>query len=149
MIQNNDFYIGIDPGCNGAACLMNGDKEIIDVMRFKDMTDADIADGLIEWAAYNVKAATIEQVNATPQMGVVSAFKFGLKYGTMQGLLAGLKIPYSFVRPQLWQKTMGCMTKGDKNVSKSAAQRLYPKQKITHADADAILIAAYTVGVHK
>jgi hypothetical protein len=38
---------------------------------------------------------------------------------------------------------MQCLTKGDKNVSKAAAQRLWPKLKITHANADALLIAEY------
>ena len=44
---------------------------------------------------------------------------------------------------------MKCLTKGDKNVTKSAAQRLYPDRKITHADADAILIARYCYEVNK
>jgi len=38
---------------------------------------------------------------------------------------------------------MGCMTKGDKNVSKRKAQELFPSMKVTHASADALLIAEY------
>jgi len=38
---------------------------------------------------------------------------------------------------------MSCRTKGDKNVSKHAAQKLWPHLKITHRDADARLIAEY------
>ncbi len=42
-----------------------------------------------------------------------------------------------------WQKEMGCLTKGDKNVTKRRAQELFPTLKITHAIADALLIAEY------
>jgi hypothetical protein len=38
---------------------------------------------------------------------------------------------------------MRCLTKGDKNVSKARAQELFPALKITHATADALLIAEY------
>ena len=87
--------------------------------------------------------AYIEKVGATPQMGVVSAFTFGRSYGWLLGVLDALRIPYEFVTPQKWQKAMGCLTGGDKNVSKAAAQRLWPSLKITHANADALLIAEY------
>ena len=42
-----------------------------------------------------------------------------------------------------WQKYLGCLTKGDKNVSKAKAQELFPDLKITHAIADSLLIAEY------
>ena len=45
--------------------------------------------------------------------------------------------------PQVWQKALGCMTGGDKNVTKRRAQELFPGHKITHATADALLIAHY------
>jgi hypothetical protein len=38
---------------------------------------------------------------------------------------------------------MSCLTKGDKNVTKSRAQELFPEVKVTHAIADALLIAEY------
>jgi hypothetical protein len=38
---------------------------------------------------------------------------------------------------------MGCLTKGDKNVSKKRAQELFPSIKCTHATSDALLIAEY------
>jgi len=38
---------------------------------------------------------------------------------------------------------MGCLTKGDKNVSKRRAQELFPALKVTHAIADALLIAEF------
>jgi hypothetical protein len=38
---------------------------------------------------------------------------------------------------------MQCLTGGDKNISKRRAQELFPSLKITHAVADALLIAEY------
>ncbi len=78
-----------------------------------------------------------------PKQGVTSSFTFGKNYGFLIGLLTAIQIPFKFVTPQQWQKGMQCLTKGDKNVSKSAAQRLWPKVKVTHAIADSMLIAEY------
>jgi hypothetical protein len=87
--------------------------------------------------------AYIEQVSSSPQMGVVSAFSFGRGYGNLEMALTAAGIPFERVRPQVWQKAMGCMTKGDKNISKAKAQELFPDKKIIHATADALLIALY------
>jgi hypothetical protein len=61
----------------------------------------------------------------------------------LQAVLTALRVPYERVRPQAWQKAMGCLTKGDKNVSKRRAQELFPSLKVTHATADALLIAEF------
>ena len=76
-------------------------------------------------------------------MGVKSAFTFGNGYGHLEMALTAAGIPFERVRPQVWQKEMGCLTKGDKNVSKRKAQELFPGTKVTHAIADSMLIAAY------
>jgi hypothetical protein len=57
--------------------------------------------------------------------------------------LTAAGIPFERVRPQAWQKAMGCMSKGDKNITKRKAQELFPQIKVTHATADALLIATY------
>ena len=76
-------------------------------------------------------------------MGVKSAFTFGNGFGHLEMALTAAAIPFERVRPQVWQKATGCMTKGDKNVSKRRAQELFPSIKVTHAIADALLIASY------
>jgi len=75
--------------------------------------------------------------------GVASTFKFGMQYGTLKGILTALHIPFELIRPVDWQRALGCMTKGDKNISKAAAQRLFPDIKCTHAVSDALLIAEF------
>jgi len=55
------------------------------------------------------------------------------------------KVPFDTVTPQTWQKALRCLSRGDKNVTKSRAQGLFPNVfKITHANADALLLAHYT-----
>ena len=76
-------------------------------------------------------------------MGVKSAFTFGEGFGWLCMALTAAGIPWRTVRPQAWQKELGCLTKGDKNVSKRKAQALFPELTITHATADALLIAEW------
>jgi len=75
--------------------------------------------------------------------GVSSTFKFGMQYGTLKGILTALHIPFELIRPVDWQRALGCMTKGDKNISKNKAQQLFPDIKVTHAKADALLLSEY------
>ena len=143
------MILGIDPGKSGAACLMGEHGTIIKTIRF-DQTEHDVSEELIaELELYGRRNeieslhAYIEKVHAMPKQGVSSTFKFGKQYGFILGLLTAYKIPFEFVTPQKWQKYMGCLSHGDKNVTKSKAQQLFPKIKIIHAIADAILIAEY------
>ena len=85
----------------------------------------------------------VEKVASSPQMGVTSAFTFGKGYGFLCGILTALGVPWEQVTPQKWQKAMGCLSGGDKNKTKARAQQLFPNLKITHAVADALLIAEY------
>ena len=54
-----------------------------------------------------------------------------------------LQDPFEEVAPQVWQKVLGCLSRGDKNVTKAKAQQLFPAIKVTHAIADALLLAEY------
>jgi hypothetical protein len=140
--------IGIDPGANGAiAWIDERGKSCVEKMpdTLQDLWEliCDITNfprSTIDRRKYK---AYIEQVSSSPQMGVVSAFSFGRGYGNLEMALTAAGVPFERVRPQVWQKAMGCMTKGDKNVSKQKAQELFPDKKITHATADALLIALY------
>ena len=143
-----EITIGVDPGANGGIAWIdyNG-KACVEKMpdSLQDLWEliCDITSyprSSIDGRSYK---AYIEQVSSSPQMGVVSAFSFGRGYGNLEMALTAAGIPFERVRPQVWQKALGCMTKGDKNVSKRRAQELFPDRKITHATADALLIAYY------
>lgn len=139
--------IGIDPGANGGIAWISDGKACVEKMpdSLQDLWDliCDITSypkSSIDGRSYK---AYIEQVSSSPQMGVVSSFSFGRGYGNLEMALTAARIPFERVRPQVWQKALGCMTKGDKNVSKRKAQELFPDRKVTHATADALLIAYY------
>lgn len=74
------------------------------------------------------------------------AFTFGANYGAILGVLAAMEIPTTLVLPQIWQKSLslGNSTAHAKGKWKSylatCARRLYPKTKVTLANADAVLI---------
>jgi hypothetical protein len=148
MIKN---IIGIDPGASGGIAWISDGKPCVEKMpeTLQDLWEliCDIRDGgeprqRLDKAVLG-HVAYIEQVSSSPQMGVVSSFSFGRGYGNLEMALTAAGIPFGRVRPQVWQKSLGCMTKGDKNVSKRKAQELFPQLKITHATADALLLAEF------
>lgn len=141
--------IGIDPGKSGGIAWITDGKPCVEKMpeTLQDLWElvADITGGFESFRESNGLQfrAYIEAVHSSPQMGVKSAFTFGNGFGHLEMALTAAGIPFERVRPQAWQKAMGCMTGGDKNVSKRRAQELFPSMKITHATADALLIAQY------
>lgn len=132
--------IGIDPGVNGGiAWIYRG----IPCSERMPETAKDLWELMNGIASLGECRAYIEQVHSSPQMGVKSAFTFGQGFGHLEMALTAAGIPFERVRPQVWQKTLGCMTKGDKNITKRKAQELFPEIRVTHAVADALLIAYY------
>lgn len=135
-------YVGIDPGQSGGIAVIFPDGNAT-AWKMPE-TDKDIWEALTGWPAEAGEIfALIETVHAMPKQGVASTFKFGMGYGALRMALIASGIRHEGVRPQAWQKELGCLTGGDKNVSKARAQQLFPSLKITHALADALLIAEY------
>ena len=148
-----EITIGIDVGANGGIAWIDYNGKAC-VEKIPD-TLQDLWELLCDITSYPKSSidgrsykAYIEQVASSPQMGVVSAFSFGRGYGNLEMALTAAGIPFERVRPQVWQKALGCMTKGDKNVSKRKAQELFPSIKATHWSSDALLIAAYGCRIH-
>lgn len=137
--------IGIDPGANGGIAWITDSKACVEKMpdTLQDLWELVVSISLEAGTGGTGIKSYLESVSSSPQMGVVSSFSFGRGYGNLEMALTAAGIPFERVRPQVWQKALGCMTKGDKNVSKRKAQELFPDRKITHATADALLIAHY------
>jgi len=136
-----NLFLGVDPGKSGAMALVGPDGEHVSTVKLKE-TPRDVWDWL-EGFTESISYAVIEKVNAMPRQGVSSSFKFGENFGFCQGLLTASGVRFELVRPQRWQRAQACLTKGDKNVTKNRAQQLWPDVKITHALADALLIADF------
>lgn len=135
-------YIGVDVGGNGGMAALDTQGAVIGVLKIPD-TEIAIYQQLTDWAALGYARAVVERVWSSPQMGVASAFSFGRAYGTCRMALAAAAIPFDDVTPQRWQRRLGCLSGRDKNVTKVRAQQLFPTVKVTHATADALLLAEY------
>jgi Holliday junction resolvasome RuvABC endonuclease subunit len=146
--------IGIDPGTNGGIAWITDGKPCVEKMPdtlqdlWELLQDIRAAASPPLGVGETNAMAYIEQVHSSPQMGVKSAFTFGNGFGHLEMALTAAGIPFTRVRPQVWQKELGCMTKGNKNISKRKAQELFPSMKVTHATADALLIATYGIRQH-
>ena len=140
-------YLGIDPGLAGGIAHIGHDEQPHAQKMFDTMADiidyvwGEQARGV--WGTFGQRVAYIEKVASSPQMGVKSAFTFGKGYGSLLMALTAAGIPFTEVAPGVWQRKMGCLSHGDKNVTKNRAQQLFPSLKVTHAIADALLIAEY------
>jgi hypothetical protein len=143
------IVLGIDPGASGGLAIVQGGHGIYSVSDAVKMpaTDADL------WRFVNDCAdadlCILEKVHAMPGQGVSSTFKFGASWGTLRMAVIAAGIPLEEVTPRKWQPAIGVPSKkGEtktqhKNRLKARAQELFPGLKITHATADALLLAVY------
>jgi hypothetical protein len=138
------FY-GIDPGVAGGIACIDQAGEVLCAVKMPG-TESDVFHVIQKPRGATPdepRRAVLERVASSPQMGVVSAFTFGRGYGALRMALTVARIRFEEVSPVKWQNVLGCRTKGDKNVSKRKAQQLFPQIEITHAIADALLLAEY------
>ncbi len=140
--MNPQCFVGIDPGASGAIAWIADGAPAVE--KLKTTTDRDIIDLLRQMKGnWPDAVAYIEHVASRPGQGVCSVFKFGVSYGGLCMALVAAGIPFERVTPGVWQRGLRCLSKGDKNVTKRRAQELFPSVKITHAVADALLIAEH------
>lgn len=155
--------IGIDPGARGAIAplttmgeLIIHDMPAVTIERGgKNKTEIDTAalanmlGGIIETRGRHNLLAVVEKVGAMPGQGVTSMFAFGRSVGQIEGVLAGLKIPVSYVTPQTWQKALA-VPKG-KDGSRLRASQIMPayagewRRAKDDGRAEAALIAMWGV----
>lgn len=156
--------IGIDPGMSGGIAVLRA-IEVPDGAMHQGIyamkmpvTDQDLLDSIGNEAhpptvpIHNDAIAFVEKVNAGPKMGSSAAFKFGQNVAAIRMACLALNLRLEYVTPQKWQREFGLIVKGrglgqgdteKKNRNKARAQELFPGIKITHAIADALLIAEY------
>lgn len=146
-MNGETVYLGWDPGSSGAVAVVDDRLAPIGSIRLSRHTESEI----VEWCRAigngSQVVAMLEKVRARPKQGTVSMFTFGWSYGLARGVLGGLGIPFTEVRPQLWQKSFPVPAKAKgllrKRELKGIAQGLYPSQGIMAEDGDAWLIARY------
>ncbi|HUZ74554.1 MAG TPA: hypothetical protein VMU87_16335 [Stellaceae bacterium] len=149
--------LGIDPGLGGALALLTPLGELtVEDTPLRVLTRGGKAARSIDAAmlARLVREmapthAAIERVGAMPGQGVTSMFSFGRSAGTVEGVLAALAVPVSYVSPQTWQRGVG-MPKGQDGARARAGELLpayagrWPLKR-HHGRADAALIAIWAL----
>lgn len=154
-----NYYIGFDPGLDGAFAVLDSKGQIVQVFDMptvevkvgssmkRKVAPAAVVSELELFCRDQECLAIVESVSARPGQGVASMFGFGRSLGVLEGLLAGLKIPYSLVPPQTWTKAMR-VTPG-KGGSRQRAMEQWPahagefKRVKDDGRADAALIALF------
>ena len=132
--------LGIDPGASGGIALITQDSAQVAKM---PETEAEVFELLEAYAQNRPVKAYLERVAAMPKQGVSSTFRFGQNYGMLRAFLIALGIPFETVAPGMWQRSLGCLSGGNKRVTRAKAQELFPYLHCINATSDALLIAEY------
>lgn len=142
-----NIFVGVDPGRNGGFAAIVGHEILVMAWDDKEFVKAMAASVGND---YNYVTAFVEKVSAMPKQGVTSMFNFGKSAGFIEGVLAGLAIPYQLITPKTWKKEFGLGS--DKAESIKVCERLFPNISLFRTDkckkkhdgmAEALLIAEY------
>lgn len=143
--------IGIDPGVNGAMCLMT-DNDVLVVDWPGDISG--YAHTLAVWSSlWNIELVALEKVHIMPRDSKRSGASFMRHVGELQALLKLARLPVVEVPPQKWMKGLlrAKRSRNDKP-SVEVVQRLYPgvplagpRGGIKDGRADAVLIARWAL----
>lgn len=135
-------FVGVDPGVQGAIAVIGADGSL----ELHSMPVAGreflVQDIRALFAAIPNPTVTIELASFLPQGTTATGYKQGRGSGLIEGILAGLGIPYQFVRPSAWKAAMGIPKGGGKDAARPVAQQLFPahaeflgKRRADYADA--------------
>lgn len=149
------YYIGIDPGASGGIAILSEAGAIVDYSKLPTTHR-----GFLDWVRSRLTwfgndrnheagraVGVIEHVWSIPGQG--GAFAFGKSVGALQMGLTALDVRFELILPKKWQRIMGVSYRAGmtdvekKNITKRRAQSLFPSVKVTHATADALLLAEY------
>lgn len=147
------FIIGIDPGSLGGIAVLSDDGGIVSVCRMPD-TPQDILDMLRRYGGTELFGSDVvcymEKVGTgIPGQSSKATATFARHCGHLEMALLALGIKTNEVTPQKWMKSYQLGKSSDysktewKNRLKAKAQQLFPREKVTLAVADALLLAEY------
>ena len=148
---------GIDPGVTGGVFAIddNGEERFRSVMPANSgMIDIPALANFFRNDIPNCHVF-LEQAQSFPKQGVASSFNYGRGFGSIEGVLGTLGIPYTLVRPNIWTRELHQglakeITAKDKSFL--IVKRLFPKldlrasqkcRKFHEGLIDALLIAEY------
>jgi crossover junction endodeoxyribonuclease RuvC len=153
------FVIGIDPGISGAISVFNWYTHTLE--NVIDMPTLEVDSGKTKkrhisavslcnyLTIFSNAHVVIEKVGAMPGQGVTSMFNFGRSAGIIEGVVAALRMPSTYVTPATWTKAVG--RAAGKDASRMRAMELFPskadlfKRAKDDGRADAALIAYWYI----
>jgi len=154
------IFIGIDPGVSGGLAFLNDNGTEPGTVKMPE-TERDLFDYIdVDLWRGQVVRAVVERVHGGiggpggRRQGAAGMFTYGKNYGAVLMALTAARIPFDTLPPQQWQKVIGVTyPKGAtqterKNISKRRAQQLFPTLTVTHAIADALLLAETCRRIH-
>lgn len=168
-------FVGIDPGITGGLALLNHDATRVKTWPMPTRTIVtggrprkEVDPGELAVMAEDILLSfeddcivTIEQVSSSPQMGVASAFNFGMSYGMALSCFAFFArnteehtIRIVGAVPAVWKRHMrvsapGAASTEMKRIARTAAAKLWPRAykefEMAKQDgrAEAALLAEY------
>ena len=128
------LLLGIDPGLSGAVAVLDLSNKLLAVhdiptttIRSGKSDKRQVSEAMLSAIIkrINPQHAYLEFVSARPGQGVSSMFNFGVGYGAIKGVLAGLEVPMSTVTPAKWQRDLN-LAKG-KDANRARAAQLFPE----------------------
>ena len=127
--------LGIDIGASGAIALLTPAGDLVDVFDVPVLKDGPSGRRAVNAALLadivaksHATSAFVEYVSARPKEGAVGAFAFGRSKGVIEGVMAALGLPISFLTPPTWKRTVGIAPgkEGSKDAARSEAIRRWP-----------------------
>lgn len=146
---------GIDPGFTGAVSvydteldsLIIHDIPVVKSPKGKTLINLPELLSILNNTENQPSLAAIELVNAMPNQGVSSTFRFGQGFGQLQMGIVASKLPIEYVTPRQWKKYFD-LTR-DKGESRRLAKLCFPnhahyfKRVKDDGRAEAALIGLY------
>ena len=130
------YCIGVDPGLSGAIAVMSPESlKIFDMPTMtverngkakRQVSATELADLLYLYSGKDCHVYC-ERVGAMAGQGVTSVFSFGRSFGMIEGILAALHMPVTYVAPATWVKAVH--RGAGKDASRQRAMELFPENQ--------------------
>lgn len=148
------IFIGVDPGASGGLAFLDAAGHVLCTIDTPDNAvdlALNVSHALTESKRFRAVERTcyIEDVNSMPGWGHVGPFTFGRYYGRVEGVLAAEGLIANYVVPRVWQRSLNIIfpkktpSTDKKRELMNRARLIWPDATVTHANADALLIAEY------
>jgi len=142
------YVIGLDPGEKGGIAVLDKEGDVVEVSNMP-MTMLDILSFLRNYPSDECVAYLENVGHGMPGQSSAATARFARHNGHLEMALMAVGIKTNMVTPQKWEKSYQLGKSSDysktewKNRLKAKAQQLFPKERITLAVCDALLLAEY------